>query len=159
MAARRMALILTALPLAAIAVITATSSATADSAPTAAVTLAVVERAVTDTVVDVGPRGDSLGDSLAFGNPIYDAANQRQVGRDQGNCVRTRVGRAYECNWTTFVPGGSLTVEGPFYDDLRDAPLAIIGGTGRFYRARGQMTLHARNASGSTLDFVFRVQS
>lgn len=153
------ALSLVALPAAAIAVLAVAPSAGAEPGPRPTETVTVVERAVTDTVVDIGPKGDSLGDTLAFGNPIFSSTNRQRVGHDQGNCVRTAVGRAYECNWTTFVPGGSLTVEGPFYDDLRDSRLAIIGGTGRFDRARGEMTLHTRNTTGTALDFVFHVRS
>ncbi|HEX4705408.1 MAG TPA: allene oxide cyclase family protein [Pseudonocardiaceae bacterium] len=116
----------------------------------------VVEHAITDTVVDTGPAGDSLGDLLAFGNPIFDAHNHEQIGNDQGSCVRTKVGAAWECSWTTILPGGSLVVEGPFYDHA-DSVLAITGGTGRWATARGQMGLHARDAAGSAYDFNFQV--
>ncbi|TMG24024.1 MAG: Allene oxide cyclase [Chloroflexi bacterium] len=118
--------------------------------------LTVVERAETDTVVDLGATGDSIGDLLAFGNPIYDASNTHQVGRDQGSCIRTNPGVSWECTWTTIVPGGSLTVEGPFNDNGSDTQLAITGGTGTYRNARGQMTLHARNAQGSEYDFRFQ---
>jgi allene oxide cyclase len=114
----------------------------------------VVERAITDTTADTGPAGDSLGDVLAFGNPIYNAGNTVKIGSDNGSCIRTAVGAAYECNWTTTLAGGSLVVEGPFYD-THDSQLAIIGGTGRYVGASGQMTLHARNAAGSAYDFTF----
>ena len=119
--------------------------------------LTVVERAISDVVVDVGEAGDSLGDILAFGNPIFDAANANEIGRDQGYCVRTNVGEAWECNWTVILDQGSITVEGPFYDDLRDSQLAITGGTGAFREAGGEMTLHARNAAGTEFDFTYSV--
>ena len=119
--------------------------------------LTVVEHATTDSVVDTGPAGDSLGDILAFGNPIFDAANVKQIGRDQGYCVRTNVGESWECNWTVILDQGSLVVEGPFYDDLRDSQLAITGSTGDFHNARGEMTLHARDAAGTEFDFIYRL--
>ena len=116
----------------------------------------VVEHAITDTVVDVGPKGDSVGDLLPFANPVFDAADKKQVGTDNGNCIRTVVGTAYECNWTTFLPGGQITVEGPFYDSGADSVLAITGGTGIYSDVRGQMKLHARgNPVGSEYDFIF----
>ena len=117
----------------------------------------VVEHADTDTVVDNGPAGDSLGDSLAFGNLVYNARNTTQVGEDQGSCVRTVVGVAWECSWTTILRGGSIVVEGPFYD-AADSTLAIIGGTGTWSQARGQMVLHARNKQGTEYDFTFVVE-
>jgi allene oxide cyclase len=117
----------------------------------------VVEHAVTDTVADTGPSGDSLGDVLAFANPVFDAENIRAVGSDNGSCVRTKVGASFECSWTTTLKGGSIVVEGPFFD-TSDSTLAVIGGTGVWQRATGQMKLHARDAQGSEFDFVFTVQ-
>ena len=116
--------------------------------------ITVVERAVSDTVVDIGPSGDSRGDLLAFANPVFDGANSKRVGRDQGSCVRTVVGKA----WPTFLPKGSLVIEGPFYD-TRDSVVAITGGTGAYSRARGVMHLHARNAKGTAFTFRFTVQN
>src|SRR5437879_1978582 len=101
-------------------------------------TVHVVEHAITDTPVDVGPTGDSRGDLLAFANPVFDAADKKQVGSDSGNCVRTDPGKLYECNWTTFLLGGQITVEGPFYDSGADSFLSIIGGTGIYREAHGQ---------------------
>jgi allene oxide cyclase len=114
----------------------------------------VVEHAVTDTTADTGPVGDSLGDVLAFGNPIFNTADTRQIGTDQGSCIRTKVGASYECSWTTTLPGGSLVVEGPFYD-AGDSTLAVLGGTGRYSGAKGQMRLHYRNPAGTEFDFAF----
>ena len=120
-------------------------------------TLHVVEHALTDTTVDTGPKGDSRGDILAFANPVFDAANQRQVGSDNGHCIRTVVGQAYECFWTLMLSNGQLTVEGPFFD-TRDSVLAITGGTGRYRTVRGEMRLHARNAQGTAYDFIFQLE-
>lgn len=114
----------------------------------------VVEHADTDIVIESAPTGDSLGDTLAFGNPVFDEGNATEVGRDQGSCVRTEVGVAWECSWTTILDGGSLTVAGPFYD-AGDSTLAIIGGTGRWSGAGGEMQLHARNPQGTEYDFTF----
>ncbi len=128
------------------------------TAGTAARQITVVERGVTDTVVDIGPSGDSRGDLLAFANPVYDNTNSTRVGHDQGSCIRTVVGKAWQCSWTTWVGNGSLVVEGPFYDH-RDSVLAITGGTGAFSRARGEMHLHARNAKGTAFTFRFMLQN
>ena len=116
----------------------------------------VVEHAVTDTVADTGPTGDSLGDVLAFANPIYTANNETKIGSDNGSCIRTAVGKAWECSWTLTLAKGSLVVQGPFYDTA-DSDLAITGGTGVWATARGQMHLHARNAAGTSYDFVYHV--
>jgi hypothetical protein len=133
------------------------SSSTADARPgRGATTLSVVEHALTDTTADIRPHGDSRGDVLAFRNPIFNAANTKRIGIDNGSCVRTKVARAYECAWTTRVPGGTLAVQGPFLD-THDSMLAITGGTGRYVGASGQMRLHARNAKGTAYDFIFHL--
>jgi allene oxide cyclase len=115
----------------------------------------VVEHPVHETLVDLGTSGDSQGDTLAFANPLYDATNTHVVGRDQGSCIRVVKGAAFQCNWTAWVTGGSVTVEGPFYD-TRDSLLAVLGGTGVFANARGQMLLHARD--DGNFEFVYNLQ-
>jgi allene oxide cyclase len=117
-------------------------------------TIRVVERATTDTSVDLGASGDSIGDLLAFGNELFDRGNQIKVGTDQGSCVRTVPGQAYECTWTNSLAKGQITVQGPFLDS-RDSVLAITGGTGAYRRARGTMDLHARSAT--EFDFTFHL--
>ena len=119
--------------------------------------ITVVEHAVSDTVVDTGPKGDSVGDLLTFANPVFNRTNTKRVGHDNGSCIRTVVGKAWQCSWTTRLPHGSLVVEGPFYDK-RDSTLAITGGTGAFSRARGVMHLHARDKQGTAYTFAFVVQ-
>ena len=127
---------------------------TAADADRAANRVTVVERAVSDSVVDLAPEGDSAGDLLTFANPVYDRSNSRKVGRDQGSCIRTVVGKAWQCSWTTWLPKGSLVVEGPFYD-TRGSTIAITGGTGAYARARGVMHLKAANDQGTAFRFSF----
>ena len=157
----RTSILLFGVTVATVGAVSAVAISTASARPShAAATgqhFTVVEHAITDTVVDTGPTGDSLGDVLAFGNPIFDAANRTKIGSDNGSCVRTAVGRAYQCSWTTTLAGGSLVVEGPFYD-TKDSVLAITGGTGKWMGARGQMVLHARNKKGTSYDFSFTVR-
>jgi len=90
--------------------------------------ITVIEHATSDTTTDTGATGDSVGDVLTFANDVFDAANTRKVGTDQGYCLRVVAGTSYECTWTTFLPGGQIVVAGPFYD-AKDSTLAITGGT------------------------------
>lgn len=118
----------------------------------------VVEHAITDTVQQFHPPHNSLGDVLGFHNPVFNAANTRRIATDNGYCVRTvATGKTeWECTWTTLLPGGHLTVEGPFFDDGTNTTLTITGGTGRYTGAEGSMLLHARgNPVGSEFDFIF----
>jgi allene oxide cyclase len=117
----------------------------------------VVEHATSDAVTDTGASGDSAGDLLTFANKIYDAANRNEIGSDQGFCIRTEVGKSWECYWTLTLAGGQITVEGPFLDK-GDSVLAVTGGTGKYAGARGQMKLHARDEKGSEYDFIYQLQ-
>ena len=121
-------------------------------------TIKVIEHADTDTVRHIGPASeeDSVGDVLAFANPVFNAANKKRVGRDNGQCIRTAAGKAWECIWSISLSGGLITVEGPFYDG-KDSVLAITGGTGKYRNAGGQMKLHARNDKETEYDFTYEV--
>jgi allene oxide cyclase len=118
--------------------------------------LQVVERAMTDTTIDLGAKGDSVGDLLTFANPIYDAANKTKLGSDQGYCVRVVVGKSWECFWTLMLAEGEITVEGPFFD-TGDSVMVITGGTGKYAGAKGDMKLHARDAKSTAYDFIYEL--
>lgn len=120
--------------------------------------LNVVERAATDVVTDVGASGDSVGDVLTFANEVFDAANQNKIGTDNGYCIRTAVGAAWECEWTLSLAEGQINVVGPFLD-AGDSTLAITGGTGAYSLARGEMKLHARNPEGTEYDFSYTISN
>jgi allene oxide cyclase len=116
----------------------------------------VIEHADTDATVDLGAKGDSVGDVLTFANPVFDAGNKTQLGSDQGYCVRVIAGKSWECIWTLRLKEGQITVEGPFYD-AGDSLMAITGGTGKYAGAKGSMKLHARDAKGSSYDFTYEL--
>jgi hypothetical protein len=117
-------------------------------------TLHVVERPVNETTVDIGAKGDSVGDLLTFANPVFDAANKTQIGTDQGYCVRVAVGKSWECIWTLILKGGQITVEGPFMD-AGDSTFAVTGGTGKYGGAKGSLKLHPRDATPTGYDFTY----
>jgi hypothetical protein len=122
-------------------------------------TITVVEHATSDATVDIGATGDSEGDILWFANDVYDESDTNVVGHDQGQCFRTSVADgAWECNWTTFLDGGQIVVEGPFYD-AADSVVAITGGTGAYKRAEGTMKLHCFVGTDQVgrCDFTFKV--
>ena len=115
-------------------------------------TLVVIDHAATEEVIDLGEEGDSLGDLLAFGNAVYDAGNETEVGTNQGSCVRTVPGEAWECMFTIILDEGQLIVAGPL-SDAGPSELAITGGTGVYSTARGQMRLEATSETESRFTF------
>jgi allene oxide cyclase len=120
-------------------------------------TVSVIEHATTDAVSNHGAAGqaDNVGDILTFSNEVFNAGNTSHAGHDQGMCIRTIVGVAWECMWTTFLAGGQITVEGPFYD-ARNSRLAVTGGTGVYSNARGWMQLNSRKG-GTEYAFIFNL--
>ena len=120
-------------------------------------TITVIEHATTDATTDTGAKDDSAGDVLTFANEVYNEDNTEKVGTDQGYCIRTEAGKSYECNWTTFLADGQITVEGPFLD-AGSSTLAITGGTGAYDDAQGSMDLSAANADATEFKFVFNLK-
>ena len=128
----------------------------AHTAHAAGTTVHVIEHALTDTEIPTGGGTDVKGNILTFNNPVFNAANTKQVGHDEGFCTRLAPKRGiWECLWTTFVKGGQITVQGPYYD-TRNSVLSITGGTGAYRNARGQMKLVSRDA-GKEYDFIFQL--
>jgi allene oxide cyclase len=119
-------------------------------------TITVIEHATTDKTTDTGAVGDSAGDVLTFANKEFDETDTRKVGTNQGYCIRVVVGKSYECNWTNLLPGGQITVEGPFYD-AAPSVLAITGGTERYRKARGEMELIQFKGDPTRFKFVFHI--
>jgi hypothetical protein len=132
------------------------SSAKPSQAPAAGTTVHVIEHAITDTEIPTGGGKDVKGNVLTFNNPVFNVANTKQVGHDEGFCVRVAPAQGiWECLWTTFLKGGQITVQGPYYD-TRNSVLSITGGTGAYRDSRGEMTLLSRNG-GTEYDFIFKL--
>src|SRR5437016_2188316 len=62
-------------------------------------TIHVIEHATTDAVTN-GIAGDSAGNVLTFVNDVFDSANAKKAGTDQGYCVRIVVPKSWEYEWT-----------------------------------------------------------
>ena len=138
------------------AIATGTSSAKSLRPHAATQTVHVIEHAITDTEIPTGGGKDVKGNVLTFNNPVFNVANTKQVGHDEGFCVRVAPAQGiWECLWTTFLKAGQITVQGPYYD-TRNSTLSITGGTGAYRRARGEMALKSRNG-GKEYDFIFKL--
>ena len=120
----------------------------------AAEQIKLVERPINETTVHIGAKADGPGDVLSFANPLFDAANKMQIGSDQGYCVRTAVGKSWQCNWTNQLKDGTIIVTGVF-NDAGDSTLSVTGGTGKYTGARGTMLLHTRAGKPESYDFTF----
>lgn len=117
--------------------------------------IVVTEHATTDTVTDIGAKGDSVGDQLTFANNVFDTSD-RQVGTSTGVCTRVVVGAEWDCGWTLTLPQGQILVQGPYFDKS-DSVLAITGGTGLYSGARGEMDLAHIVPDDSRYRFTYRI--
>ena len=115
----------------------------------------VVERPVGETTLHLGAnKGDSVGDLLVFANKVYDAANKTQVGTDNGYCVRTVVGKSWECFLDAHLEGRTDHDRGAV-SGRGDSLLVVTGGTGKYAGAKGSMKLHPRDATPTGYDFTY----
>ena len=104
------------------------------------------------------PHMQTVGIVMTFANPVFNADDTKRVGRDQGFCVHITLARGWECVFTTFLPGGQITAEGPESDNEDVSyPAAITGGTGKFKSAHGWSTDTARNKAATEFDLVFHL--
>ena len=115
----------------------------------------VVERALSDTLIDLGEPGETIGDMNVFANPIYDETNTTQIGSNQGFCILTNPGVAFECSWTLFLEDGQLTVQGPVNADGSNSFLTITGGTGAYAGVSGQMLFETLDPEENTQLFTY----
>jgi hypothetical protein len=113
----------------------------------------VIEHATTDKVIDTGKPGDSTGDLLTWPRLRRDRFDRRGQ-RPEMHPDQPEAG-TWECRWVTWLDGGSITVEGPFYDN-KNSVIAITGGTGAYASATGDMQLVSQNGV-AVYDFIFNL--
>ena len=96
-------------------------------------TLVAVESGV-DTPIDVGARGDSLGDGVYFVESLYRAG--RKVGRTDVVCHF--FGRSVaRCSGTLSLAAGRLEAAGTIRFSGRSFSIPVLGGTGTYAGASG----------------------
>ena len=106
--------------------------------------------------IDTGEAGDSVGDILVFDQPLLDEHHQT-IGNNSGNCVRTRVGHSFQCQWTLTLEDGSIQVAGREFEQGTSA-ISIVGGTGRYAGISGEMTSVNNNDGTFTQTLRYRLR-
>lgn len=109
-------------------------------------------------VVDSGDPGLGVGDVFASGGSVHrwhGRVRGPRVGRLDVLCTAlTADGGRSHCSLTAAVPGGRIEAVGLLTGDSNT--LAVIGGTGRYRAARGELTM--RSIGGDKLALVFRLR-
>ncbi len=154
--------LVTASVIAALGVITAVGvAAISRTSASSATTLRLVERDQSFHFVDVPPIGGqnsppSQGDSFAFTSTLWTRAGKR-AGTLRATCVFTSGGEgAITCFGTFGLKGGQLEGMTTVRGDSRTTHIAIVGGTGAYAGARGEVISVDRPGEDAPSDDVFR---
>lgn len=98
----------------------------------------------------------SIGDILAFSNPIFDESRTHRLGVSSAQCIATRAGRiasaTYTCSGTFALNDGTIAVAALQRGEPTTQQLAVTGGTGAYDGARG--TIVARMLKSGTEDTI-----
>jgi allene oxide cyclase-like protein len=123
----------------------ATSAATSAAAPArnadTVLTFDIVFRPQAENYVDLGSPGPGIGDLLVFQDRIIRSG--RQVGVEGGSCTITAIlsdGFQTHCVGTVSLPGGEIAFQG-LVTDKPEKRMAVVGGTGRYRAAAGELTV------------------
>jgi hypothetical protein len=93
-------------------------------------------------VVDTGQPGTSVGDVVVVRDQLLPDGTFNQV------CTLVNVKGGpftsdYECTGSIALPGGTITMQGPFTPTTPVQSAAITGGTGAYAKARGEIVVNA----------------
>jgi hypothetical protein len=119
---------------------TAAAAAAAPSRPTV-LRFDIAFRPQEENFVDIGTPGPGIGDLLVFQDRIL--ASGRQVGVEGGSCTITAIladGFQTHCVGTVSLPGGGIAFQG-LVTDKPEKRMAVVGGTGRYRTAAGELTV------------------
>jgi hypothetical protein len=114
--------------------------------------IAVRETATFTSQIDNAPSGPSAGDAFTFTGTLVGQRN----GTEQGSCTFVTATRA-QCSISAFFADGQLVFNGALPFDQTDFQIPLTGGTGEFSRARGFVTVHVTNATGTVDDLVMHI--
>ena len=100
---------------------------------------------------------DSVGDLLIFQSEVKNGSETRTLGTAQSACTVTEI-RGTEltahCTGTTEFADGTVELAGLLHSDSASDRFAIVGGTGRYDEADGQVTVTVLNATRTRLRVV-----
>lgn len=122
-------------------------------------TIHVVQTGGKITFLQVNPNHHTfVGDQVVVNGPVWSTDQQSKVGRQHAVCtLMNKPGVLAECSITTFLSGGSIVVSGPVHFGVNDRTTgAIVGGTGTFRNARGEVVFV--NSTGNTEGFIFHLE-
>jgi hypothetical protein len=130
-----------------VAALAATVSAPASStARPAGTTIRLYEKPLSEHFTDLGAKGIGAGDVDVVSYLLYRSPKStKPVGHSEAVC--TLIGpRAASCTSTIYLPNGKIVGGGAFHFQRNGGSehLAVLGGTGAYAGARGEVTILVR---------------
>lgn len=120
----------------------------ADDPASAVTTLRFYEHDTAQTSVDLGAPGEGPGDQFIFSGDVFDHKGGTKVGHTAGLCT-TMSGNATSgdvlCTETFTLDGSQISIQGladraALFGRGDAVPISIVGGTGKYNKARGDGT-------------------
>jgi hypothetical protein len=102
---------------------------------------------------DEAPPGETSGDRLQFRDQL--SRGSKVVGRDAGICTRVSADEQV-CTFTLILGSGQIVAEGLARDGNRAYTIPVVGGTGRYARARG--TFRVTDAAETVAHYEVRLR-
>jgi hypothetical protein len=155
------ALVILAVPAAALAVAIPLTTAGAQSPSGRTLTFVERDKGSSFGFVDNAPKSKgspnnpvfSPGDFFVFANPTYDASNTTRLGTLHVQCVATGRAKATKaaetCTGVFALKDGTIALQAYNKGEQKVTQIAVTGGTGAYANARGTMT-STSTKSGST---------
>jgi hypothetical protein len=136
---------------------TTTAAATGSDAGSA-LTLSLIGTGAAEHVVDAGPQGPSPGDLTLTSAGLVDAADdKRPRGTATGECrAGTDAPRTELCSLVLVLEEGQIVAQGAVADVGGRRTLAVVGGTERYRRARGHLSLRPLGDGVDAIDVALR---
>jgi hypothetical protein len=100
------------------------------------------------STLDVGPSGDSVGDTLFFDNELWNRAATNRLGQFISRCT-TVTATKHHCQGTLLLAKGSLEVA-TTTDFSAPIVAAVIGGTGAYEGATGEARISPTETEGTS---------
>src|SRR5262249_14511822 len=153
---RRIAALATVVAVAALGIVIAPAVFAAGARTT---TLHFREPSTNVTFVDVGKKGSSQGDYLAWDDPLKDGSTGKGVGRVLGTCTLVDVpSQTFDCSRVDYIlKDGTIANGGPFSGKGKPGESPILGGTGKYAHVRGYVL--ARQVSATITDHVITIEN
>jgi hypothetical protein len=117
-------------------------------------------------LLDLGDAGFSLGDESVFTDDLLTRKDGKKVGFTGGVCTVVRVADAamqsgtVQCLVTFTLKGGQITTQG--FNTVTNLAItgtqvsAVTGGTGRFRKARGEVTIKFLDSGAANVTLTIR---